>query len=109
MRPTPGSAQRYACDSATGASRIQSRSSGSPIARRIAWMRADLTFEMPPGRIASSISSSGASRTASQLVEALAQAQERDVAVAVVRRLRQDGQHELGERVAVRRLRPGTP
>ncbi len=29
-------------------------------------MRADLTFEMPPGRIASSISASGASRTACQ-------------------------------------------
>ena len=28
-------------------------------------MRTDLTFEMPPGRIASSISSTGASRTAS--------------------------------------------
>ena len=43
-------------------------SSGSRAsARRIAWMRCDLTFEMPPGRIASSTSSSGASRTASQL------------------------------------------
>ena len=29
-------------------------------------MRPDLTFEMPPGRIASSTSSTGASRTASQ-------------------------------------------
>ena len=29
-------------------------------------MRVDLTFEMPPGRIASSTSASGASRTASQ-------------------------------------------
>ena len=37
------------------------------IARRIAWMRADLTFEIPPGRIASSTSASGASRTCSQL------------------------------------------
>ena len=47
------------------ASRIQSRLSGSPIARRIAWMRTDLTFEIPPGRIASSTSAVGASRTAS--------------------------------------------
>ena len=30
-------------------------------------MRTDLTFEIPPGRIASSTSSFGASRTASQL------------------------------------------
>ncbi len=29
-------------------------------------MRADLTFEIPPGRIASSTSASGASRTGSQ-------------------------------------------
>ena len=36
------------------------------IARRIAWMRADFTFEMPPGRIASSSSATGASRTACQ-------------------------------------------
>ena len=35
--------------------------------------------------------------------EAVAQAQEGDVAVAVVRRLREDGQDELAERVAVRR------
>ena len=82
-----------------------SSSSGSPIARRIAWIRADFTFEMPPGRIASSTSSSGASRTASQRREALAQAQVRDVAVAVVRGLRQDRQDELGDRVAVRRQR----
>ena len=64
-------------------------------------IRPDLTFEMPPGRIASSISSTGASRTASQL-EALAQAQEGDVAVAVVGRLGEHGEDELGERVAVR-------
>ena len=71
-------------------------------------MRADLTFEMPPGRIASSTS---VDRRVADLLpgrEALAQAQEGDVAVAVVGRLRQDGEHELGERVAVRR-RDGTP
>src|SRR4051794_41152823 len=65
LRPTPGSPTRYDCDEATGASRIHDRSSGSPTARRIAWIRTDLTFEIPPGRIASSISSTGASRTAS--------------------------------------------
>src|SRR3954469_2364069 len=65
LRPTPGNATRKACDSATGASRIHDRSSGSPIAERISWIRTDLTFEIPPGRIASSISSTGASRTAS--------------------------------------------
>jgi hypothetical protein len=36
------------------------------MASRIALIRTDLTFEIPPGRIASSISSTGASRTASQ-------------------------------------------
>ena len=58
-------------------------------------MRTDLTFEIPPGRIASSISSTG--RVAHRLprVEALAQAQEGDVAVAVVGRLREHGQHQL--------------
>ena len=45
----------------------------SVIARRIDLIRADLTFEIPPGRIASSISSTGASRTSAQLREALAQ------------------------------------
>src|SRR3954447_20453316 len=65
LRPTPGNATRKACDSATGASRIHDRSSGSPIARKISWIRTDLTFEIPPGRIASSTSSTGASRTAS--------------------------------------------
>ena len=64
-------------------------------------MRTDLTFEIPPGLIASSISSTGASRTASHAVEAVAQAQEGDVAVAVVGRLREHGQHQLAERVAV--------
>ena len=65
-------------------------------------MRADLTFEMPPGRIASSTSATGASRTASQRREALAQAQVGDVAVAVVGGLREHRQHQLGDRVAVR-------
>src|SRR3954447_20159256 len=65
LRPTPGSPTRYSCDSRTGASRIHDRSSGSPIARRISRIRTDLTFEIPPGRIASSTSSTGASRTAS--------------------------------------------
>ena len=37
------------------------------MASRIAWMRTDFTFEMPPGLIASSISSTGASRTSSQV------------------------------------------
>src|SRR3954447_20667349 len=66
LRPTPGNSTRYERDSPTGASRIHDRSSGSPIASRIAWIRTDLTFEIPPGRIAASTSSTGASRTASQ-------------------------------------------
>ena len=65
-------------------------------------MRADLTFEIPPGRIASSISSTGASRTASQEA-ALAQAQEGDVAVAVVGRLGEHREDQLGQRIPVGR------
>src|SRR5262249_30115565 len=59
--------------SASGARASQSSDSSCPgsrgsavIARRIAWMRADFTFEMPPGRIASSTCATGASRTARQ-------------------------------------------
>jgi hypothetical protein len=43
------------------------RSRGSPMASRMAWMRRDLTLEIPPGRMACSTSSLGASRTASQV------------------------------------------
>ena len=89
-----------------GARAIQSSESSSAgsrgaseIARRIAWMRADLTFEIPPGRIASSTAGSGASRTCSQRRQALAQAQVGDVAVAVVGGLREDRQDQLGDRV----------
>ena len=39
------------------------------IARRIAWIRADLTFDIPPGLIASSTSFTGASRTPSQVAK----------------------------------------
>ena len=69
-------------------------------------MRADLTFEMPPGRIASSTSSFGASRTASQDGEALAQPHVGDVAVAVVGRLREDGEDQLVERLRGAAARP---
>jgi hypothetical protein len=91
-----------------GASAIQSRLSGSPIARRICWIRTDLTFEMPPGRIASSTSCAGASRTASQLAKRSRKAQEGDVAVAVVGALREHGEDQLVDRAAVRR-RGGMP
>ena len=64
-------------------------------------MRADLTFEIPPGRIASS-TSSAARRAPPPRREALAQAQEGDVAVAVVGGLRQHREDQLGDRVAVR-------
>ena len=68
-------------------------------------MRCDLTFEMPPGRIASSTSSTGASRTASQLPNRSPQPHERDVAVAVVGRLREHGEDQLVEPHPVRRRR----
>ena len=68
-------------------------------------MRTDLAGESPPGRIAASTSSTGASRTARQSREAGRAAQVGDVAVAVVGRLREDGQDQLGDRVAVRRQR----
>ena len=76
---------------------------GSSSSRRIAWIRADLTFEMPPGRIASSTSALGASRTAAQLPKRLRSAEEGDVAVAVVGRLREDGEDQLVEALPVRR------
>ena len=60
---------------------------------------------MPPGRIASSTSSSGASRTASHDGKRAAQPRERDVAVAVVRRLREHREDQLVERLPVRRRR----
>ena len=66
-------------------------------------MRADLTFEIPPGRIAASTSAFGASRTSAQLAEPRAQAQEGDVAVAVVGRLAEHGEDQLVERLPVRR------
>ena len=103
MRPTPGSAVRAPRASSTGASRSQERSRSSGSARRSpgcaatsgrAGRRAGSPPRPPPrarrGR---------PPRTGS----ALAQAQEGDVAVAVVRRLREDGQDELAERVAVGR------
>ena len=118
LRPTPGSEVRYRCASGTGwpASQSSERWSGSsgrpgggapagrgasPIARRIDLIRADLTFEIPPGRIASSISSTGASRTASQVGKRSRSAEVGDVAVAVVGRLREHGQDQLGDRMAV--------
>ena len=64
-------------------------------------MRADLTLEMPPGRIAASSSSTGASRTVSQLGNRWRRAEVGDVAVAVVGALGEDGENELGDRVAV--------
>ena len=64
-------------------------------------MRADLTFEMPPGG-----SRARARRRARRAPPPMwgthAHAQERDVPVAVVRGLREHGEHELGDRVAMR-------
>ena len=65
-------------------------------------MRADFTFEIPPGLIASSISLHRSMRHRAPRREALAQAHERHVAVAVVGGLREDRQDQLAERVAVR-------
>ena len=68
-RAAPRGSRAPRAAGARAASRATARaadpSGSSAIARRIAWMRADLTFEMPPGRIASSTSATGASRTAS--------------------------------------------
>lgn len=72
------------------------------IALRIALIPADLTFEIPPGRIASSTRSTGASRIASQSANRSRKPQVGDVRVAVVRGLREHGQDQLGDRVAVR-------
>ena len=77
LRPTPGSDVRYSCASGTGwpANQSSERSPGagapegrgcSVIPCRIDLIRADFTLLIPPGRIASSIRSTGASRIASQ-------------------------------------------
>ena len=75
------------------------------IAARIALIRADLTLEIPPGpdRLLDRVDG----RVAHGLpaAEALAQREERDVAVAIVGRLREDRQDQLVERPMVR-LRP---
>ena len=68
-------------------------------------MRADLTLEMPPGRIAASTSVERRVAHRGPAREARAQPQEGDVAVAVVRRLREDGEDQLVERPPVRRRR----
>ena len=68
---------------------------------RISWIRRDLTFDMPPGLIASSTSRSGASATSCPAREARAQPRVGDVAVAVVRVLGQDRQDQLVERRVV--------
>ena len=96
-----------ACASGHGSAPRSQSSDSSPsgavsvIAGRIDLIRADLTFEMPPGRIASSICVDRRVADVLPAREALAQGQVGDVAVAVVGRLRQDGQDQLGDRVPV--------
>ena len=109
LRPTPGSRQvrqplPHARPRAAIVELPLALSQPRPIARRIAWIRIDLTCReaaragsppRPPR--------SGASLTASQPSEAPAQPQEGDVAVAVVGGLPEDGQDQLVERPLVRR------
>ena len=66
------------------------------------WITFDFVGARPPGRIASSTSACGASRTSSHDREPLAQPPVGDVAVAVVRVLRQDGEDQLVDRRPVR-------
>jgi hypothetical protein len=66
LRPTPGSAVSSARASGTLIVSRWSSVTGSPMARRISWMRTDFCRCRPPGWIASSTSARGASRTASQ-------------------------------------------
>ena len=89
-----------------GAVSSQRRSSPSR-ARRIFWMTFDFVGARPPGRIASSTSSEGRRARPSQSGSARAAAVG-DVAVAVVRVLRQDREDQLVDRRAVR-LRAGLP
>src|SRR4051794_267874 len=67
LRPTPGRSKRNSSDSSRGAVSVQSRSGGSPSRSRIAWIRGAFCRASPPGRIASSSSATGASRTSSQV------------------------------------------
>ena len=107
LRPTPGSAHRKSRASSTPAS-------AQPVERELAVARrcasqdrldAHRLHLRDPARAGSPPRPPRPARRAraSQVGEALAQAQVGDVAVAVVRRLRQDGADELGDRMAVRR------
>ena len=102
LRPTPGRAVRYARASSTGSSARKSgpagpaARAGSPGSARTsggAGRRAGSRPRPPPA----------ARRGPPPSGEARAQAQVRDVAVAVVGRLREDGQDQLLEPLAVRR------
>ena len=66
------------------------RAPASPIARRICWIRGPFCCAMPPGRIASSTSVGGGVANGLPAREAIAQTSVGDVAVAVVRVLRED-------------------
>ena len=109
LRPTPGSELRYCCASGT-------LSVCEPVERQLAvWRgvgdraqdrldprRLDLRDPAGPDRLLDLVDRRVADRLPRVVGKALAQSQIRDVAVAVVGRLRQHGQHQLGDRVAVR-------
>ena len=100
--PDPGSASRNSSDSSRGAVSVQSRSGCSPSRSRIAWIRGAFCRARPPGRIASSTSATGASRTSSQVGKRSRRRGEGAVAVAVVGVLGEHRLDQLGDRVPVR-------
>ena len=102
LRPTPGSAAEESRASLERRVAPARRGRRRRARSRICLIRTAFVGASPPGRIASSTSSSGASRTSSQDSKRSRRRRVGDVAVAVVRVLRQHGQHQLVDRRAVR-------
>ena len=103
MRPTPGSdGQVVDRDLPRGASRASRGRARGRARASTSWIRGAFVLASPPGRIASITSSVGASRISCQPPSESRRPAVGDVAVAVVRVLGEDRQHELVDRVAVR-------
>ena len=73
-----------------------------PSSRRTCWIRGAFGWRSPPGRIASSTSSTGGVADLLPGRQRVAQPLVGDVAIAVVGVLGEDRQHQLGDRVPVR-------
>jgi len=77
---------------------VQSRLGSGPSSRRIAWIRGAFCCARPPGRIASSTSATGASRTSSQVGKRSRSNLKARPLCAIVGVLGEDRQHQLVDR-----------